>query len=296
MPPSDAQTPVDSRPISGIDHALIGVADLDKARDTFNRLGFTTTPRGRHIGWGTGNYTVMFENDYIELLGVVDPSQYIHGLDAFLESGEGLLNVALATADAEASFRWLQQNGIETAAPEHLQRLLETEGGDSTLQFRNLHLPPEITPGLKTFACEHLTRDMVWRPEWLSHPNGATGISAVTVVMESLDGLKASYARLFGDDAVSGDERKGHVNVDTGNDELWFVTPKTFPQRHYDRKLDPRMTLPGLAALTLTVTDPQVAALYLSGQQVAYEREYDGTITLASDEACGVLLEFAAAS
>ena len=296
MSQGDAETAGDMRPISGIDHALIGVADLDKARDAYNRLGFTTTPRGRHVGWGTGNYTIMFENDYVELLGVIDPTQYIHGLDTFLETGEGLLNVALGTKDAEAAFRWLQQNGIDVSPPEYLQRLMETDGGDSTLQFKNLYLPPDVTPGLKTFACEHLTRDMVWRPEWLSHPNGASGISAVTVVMKSLDGVKDNYVRLFGEAAVSGDERRGNINVDTGNDELWFVTPKSFPERHYDKQLDRRLPLPCLAALTLTVNDPQVAALYLSGQQVAFEREVDGTVIVASQEACGVLLEFAAAS
>ena len=286
----------DLRPISGIDHAIVGVADLDGARDAYSRLGFTTTPRGRHIGWGTGNYTIMFQHDYVELLGVIDPSQYIHGLDRFLVTGEGLLNVALATEDAEAAFRWLQQAGIDAAPPESLQRILETEGGDSTLRFKNLHLPMNVTPGLKTFACEHLTRDMVWRPEWLSHPNGATGISAVTVVMESLDGVKDAYVRLFGAAAVSGEERRGNVIVDSGNDELWFVTPKTFPERHYDKTLDPHLPLPRLAALTLTVNEPQVAALYLSGQQVAFERETDGTVIVAAEEACGVLLEFAAES
>ncbi|MEK9660881.1 MAG: VOC family protein, partial [Alphaproteobacteria bacterium] len=275
------------RPINGIDHALVGVGDLDGARDAYARLGFTTTPRGRHIGWGTGNYTIMFEHDYVELLGVIDPSQYIHGLDKFLETGEGLLNVALATEDAEAAFRWLQQAGVDIAPPESLQRLLELEEGDTTLRFKNLHLPPAITPGLKTFACEHLTRDMVWRPEWLSHPNGATGISAVTVVVESLDGVRDAYTRLFGADAVTGDEKRGSLTVYTGNDDLWFVTPKAFPDRHYDKQLDPRLPLPRLAALTLTVYDPQVTALYLSGQGVAFERETDGTVIVASEEACG---------
>ena len=114
-------------PIAGIDHALIGVADLELARSSFERLGFTTSPRGRHIGWGTGNYTIMFEHDYVELLGVIDPSQYIHGLDKFLETGEGLLNVALATKDAHASHQWLQEQSIDAAAPENLQRLLESD-------------------------------------------------------------------------------------------------------------------------------------------------------------------------
>ncbi len=51
-------------------------------------LGFTLTPRGRHIGWGTGNYCIMLESGYIELLGVVDPSQFLNNLDGFLKKRE----------------------------------------------------------------------------------------------------------------------------------------------------------------------------------------------------------------
>lgn len=281
------------RPIAGIDHALIGVADLERARASFERLGFTLTPRGRHVGWGTGNYTIMFEHDYVELLGVVDTTQYIHGLDGFLETGEGLLNVALATDDAEASFRWMQEQDIDAAPPENLKRVLEAEGGDEVLEFRNVHFPPELTPGLKTFACEHLTPEKVRRPSWLSHPNGANGITEVTIVMESLEGVRDAYIRLFGEDAVSGDERKGNITVDTGRDELWFVTPKTFPKRHYDKTVDPGLSLPRLAALTLSVADPQVTAMYLTGQQVAFERDNTGAVLVSSEEACGTFLVFA---
>lgn len=284
---------VTDRPITGIDHALIGVADLERARESFERLGFTTTPRGRHIGWGTGNYTIMFERDYVELLGVIDPTQYIHGLDKFLETGEGLLNVALGSDDAEASYRWFQAQGVNAAPAERLQRLLEVDGGDETLQFRNVHLPRDLTPGLNTFACEHLTPDEIRRPSWLSHPNGANGIAEVTIVMENLDGVRAAYERLFGEEAVSGDERKGHITVDAGRNELWFVTPKTFPERYYDKTIDPELGLPRLAALTLSVADPQVTAMYLSGQQVAFERDSTGAVIVSSEEACGTFLVFA---
>lgn len=293
MSDANGHDTVTDRPIAGVDHALIGVADLDAARDTFTRLGFTISPRGRHIGWGTGNYTIMFEYDYVELLGVIDPSQYIHRLDEFLETGEGLLNVALGTTDADAAFGWLQAQGVDAAPPEQLQRLLETEEGDETLRFRNVYIPNDITPGLNTFACEHLTPEKLRRPSWLSHPNGARRISEVTIVMETLDGVRDCYIRLFGEDAVSGDERKGNITVDTGRDELWFVTPKTFPERHYDKTIDESLPLPRLAALTLEVADTQTTALYLSGQQVAFERDSTDAVIVSSEEACGTFLVFA---
>src|SRR3954462_7975010 len=94
--------------ITGIDHTLVGVRDLDAARKAWETLGFTLTPRGRHIGWGTGNYCVMFRDDYVELLGIVDPTQFLNRLDPLLEArGEGFLGLAFAAAsssDVHAAF------------------------------------------------------------------------------------------------------------------------------------------------------------------------------------------------
>ena len=56
-----------SGPITGIDHALVGVRDLEAARRAYRHLGFMVSPRGRHIGWGTANYCVMLPDSYIEL-------------------------------------------------------------------------------------------------------------------------------------------------------------------------------------------------------------------------------------
>ena len=281
------------RPITGIDHALIGVSDLKAARLSYERLGFTVTPRGRHIGWGTENHTVMFENDYLELIGVADPTKQIHNLDKFLINGDGLLNVVLGTSDADATSSWFKQQSAQAEEAKDLQRVLKIDEHEEILDFRYVFLPPELSPGLQTFASQHLSPDKVRRPAWLSHPNGARSISEVTVVMENLDGVSEAYSNLFGSEAVSGEERKGSITVDTGNDELWFVTPKTFPERHYDKTFNDDLPLPRLAALTLTVADPQVTALFLSGQQVNFERDSSEAVIVSSEEACGVFLVFA---
>ena len=60
--------------IAGIDHALVGVRDLEQARATFERLGFRTTPLGRHLGRGSGEHRLMFADDHVELCGVIDPA------------------------------------------------------------------------------------------------------------------------------------------------------------------------------------------------------------------------------
>ena len=48
--------------------------------------------------------------------------------------------------------------------------------------------PPGSTPAKiamgRVYFCEHLTPELVWRPEWQSHPNGARAIARVIVATD----------------------------------------------------------------------------------------------------------------
>jgi catechol 2,3-dioxygenase-like lactoylglutathione lyase family enzyme len=50
--------------ILGIDHVVILARDLEHARQTYARLGFTLTPRGYHT-LGSQNHCIMFERDAV---------------------------------------------------------------------------------------------------------------------------------------------------------------------------------------------------------------------------------------
>ena len=107
--------------IGGIDHAIIGVHELEPALQTYRRLGFTLSPRGRHIGRGTANYCIMFEQDYLELRGIVDANQFVAGLDKFLEAGEGAAGLVFSTGNAEDCREVLMQAGISMLAQANVQ-------------------------------------------------------------------------------------------------------------------------------------------------------------------------------
>src|SRR3546814_2200292 len=74
--------------IVGLDHTVLAASDLEAARETYRRLGFTLTPRGRHIGWATGNYCIMFPRNYLELLGIAEPGGFTAGLEETLKRSE----------------------------------------------------------------------------------------------------------------------------------------------------------------------------------------------------------------
>ena len=77
--------------IIGIDHAVVAVKDLDQAAANWKRLGFTLSPRGTHSEkMGSGNYTIMLDPDYIELLGVLKETEHNIPMREFLaRRGEG---------------------------------------------------------------------------------------------------------------------------------------------------------------------------------------------------------------
>src|SRR5271170_2345598 len=116
--------------IAGIDHIIVAVRDLEAARANWTRLGFTSTPRGRHIGQGTANYCIMFGCDYLELLGFVERDEHAHRLETFLAQREGPMSIAFAPEhDAEATRAALAANGLHPSEPRDLGRALELPEG-----------------------------------------------------------------------------------------------------------------------------------------------------------------------
>ncbi len=277
--------------LSGIDHVIVGVRDLEQARATYERLGFRVTPRGRHVGWGTANYCLMFANDYVELLGIVDPDRFTNNLDRFLEEREGLLSIVLHTSDPEATRDAWRGAGLEPAEVAELGRLLEPE---TELRFQNVMLAAEATGGVPMFACAHLTPGPMRAPEWLRHPNGAIRIRSVTVVAEDPAACWEPMARVFGTTRLTDTDDTLAVHTGRGG-VILIVTPDDLEVLHPELEAVGADQDPVIAALTLWVADPDATAAFLDRQGVPYRRDAAGAVGIAPEHTHGVLLEFTAA-
>ena len=187
--------------ITGIDHVIVGVHDLEAAAEAWRRLGFVCTPKGRHDTWPTANTCVMLAGDYIEILGKAGPGEAM-GLDGFLARREGLMGLAWATDDADAAFAAFQAAGQAGEPPKDLSRSLDLPEGETRLRFRLTHPSPSAPLGLAGFACQHVTPGPMRRPEWLAHANTARRIRAVTVAVDDPAAVADAYRDLLGDAAV----------------------------------------------------------------------------------------------
>ncbi|CAA7619395.1 VOC family protein [Magnetospirillum sp. SS-4] len=275
--------------ITGLDHVIIAVRDLDAAAETFRRLGFTLSSRGNHAEWGTANLCLMFGDDYLELLAAVAEGGPAERVRAFTREREGLMGLVFASDDAAADSRRL---GL--GEPGGLSRTVETASGPQLARFVAQPLPPEATPGVGSFLCQHLTPEVLRQPGWLDHPNGAVGIASVTALVADPVGLMPAWDRLIGPAASTATDET--VTVHTGTSLVFLCRPDDLDQLHPEADEEPVPPPPAMVAMTITVSDTDAAARLLAANGIGFGRDAGGTIRIPRSEACGVFIEMVSAA
>jgi catechol 2,3-dioxygenase-like lactoylglutathione lyase family enzyme len=248
--------------LQGIDHVVIAVNDIAQSAASYRRLGFTLTPQGRHTT-GSENHCIMFEHDYFELLSAPVAHPVTRYYREFVAQGEGLAALALATDDARGFHDELAADGIAVDPPVDFSRPVKLGNGTLDAAFRITQLAPEATPAGKVFACQHFTRELVWRPEYRKHANQALGLAGVAAVVDAaqLDSLAGRYAAVFGTTPHPGELGGApHSDVATGDTPIRFTTAAGLAQ-----------LLPGVPAPTRR--QPCFAALFFRTASVAAARK-----------------------
>ena len=275
--------------INGIDHVVIVVRDLDAARDAFRKMGFSVTPRGYHT-LGSQNHCVMFGHDYIELLwspeGSPHPSRQYY--TEFARAGAGLAAIALKTDNARGAYTEMLWAGFAPSDPVDFSRPVEVPEGKRDARFRVSMAARGSTPGGQMFVVEHFTRDLVWRPEYQRHANGATEIAAVAIVADDVASTARPYERLFARKAESIAEG---LKIHTGDAQLAFMTARSLAARLPDVRISARPA-PLMAALFVRVANRDAAEAALTAGGLKPARMPDGSVALGADVAHGVALVF----
>ncbi|HOA92985.1 MAG TPA: VOC family protein [Quisquiliibacterium sp.] len=277
------------RHVAGLDHLVIAVHDLERAARAWRRLGFTLSPPGTHSAhMGTGNFTIMFGDDYLELLGVLAPTPQNAPMRAFLERGEGVDRAAFTALDAAAGVSELQALGIAATGPLDFGRPVDLPGGGrAEARFRTMYWPTGERPGgMRLFACQHLTRDAVWIPELQRHANGARGIARVELLARDPRATAQHLGRLIDQAPVA--EPDGAWRVASGGTRGDFVVlDRARLRARYPGVATDALSDDGAAAIVLRVDDVQRAAATLG--DVPFTR-VGSSLVVPSTHASGLLL------
>lgn len=205
-----------------LDHAVINVAEqLNLAGQQFRRLGFHLTPRGHH-SLGSSNHLAIFGENYLELLGY-EPGN-AHTRTDLWQAPLGLSGLVWKTQDASAVYDHLQQQNIAGSAPAEFFRPVELNDGTSpNARFRTVPLAASRVPNGRSFFCQHLTPELVWRNEWQNHPNGVADITGFVISSAHPQEAAKVYGELFGAHVLQTQSQE--VTLRAGRATIRFITP-----------------------------------------------------------------------
>ena len=275
--------------VIGIDHAVVMVRDLDQAAATWKKLGFTISPRGTHSAhMGSGNYTIMLDPDYIELLGVLAPTEHNAPARAFLDKREGIERIAFTAVDSADGAEEIRARGYPPIGPTDFERPVTMPDGKlAAAKFRTFQWPVAEAPGgVRIFACQHKTRETVWIPELMTHANGAKRLREVLLVAEEPAKEAAHLSRMIDRDAREGAD--GSVVVPSGGNRADFVfLTKAQLGRRYPEV--PLAILPERGAAGLVIAADLAAAEQALGATAVRS---GGSICVSPALANGTLLAF----
>lgn len=273
-------------PVFGIDHVQVVVRELEMAKRTWARLGFTPTPRGRHLNRGSGNYCLMLREGYIELIGVIDPALPTSNLDAHLAHGPGLIGLAFGAPSGGEAAEHLAKAGLAPTGPTRLERIIERDGVDARLGFDIVNLPDGAVPGFRTFVCCHLSEKEVREPAWLDHPNGAVATSGFVVAAADPVPVLDGFRRIFGAAAI-----RGRV-VETGRERIEVVAPEELEAVYPGVRAKPGRPLPCLVGMSVRVEDLRRCKAVLEATGVDPKPGPGGSLLVPADEATGTVVAF----
>jgi catechol 2,3-dioxygenase-like lactoylglutathione lyase family enzyme len=277
--------------ILGADHVVVTVRDLDAAATEWRKLGFTLSPRGTHSPqMGSGNYTIMFGEDYLELLGVLQETEQNKPTRDFLKNREGIERTAFTTDNAAAGAAELEARGLKPLGPVHFGRPVDLPGGGTgEAKFNVFRWPLAESPGgMRIFACQHLTRNTVWIPELQKHANGASRIVAIEILSADPKVAAGHMSRLI-DEPVSSANGIWRVHSGGKRADFLFYDAGSFAKR-YPAAVRAGAAPEGAAALVIGTTDLTAATKALGSVGVAH----DGIVSAPASAANGTVVSFVA--
>lgn len=267
-----------------LDHVVVNArTGLDRAEARFRALGFHLTPRGHHT-LGSINHLAMFGADYLELIGVPEEAAARRPEVALAPSG--LNGLVFRSEDIEATHRHLAAVDAAGDPPREFSRPVTlADGSTHDACFRTVAVRPGVFPAGRLYFCQHLTPELLWRPEWQKHPNGATGFAElVAVAAAEVDprALAARVAEVAGaaPTALAADGARVAL---PGGCELSFLTLAAYRARfgRLARAIDGRGAM--LGALVFTAADPAPVAGYAASAG-AEHAPFEGGLALALDD------------
>jgi len=212
-----------------LDHAIIGVYDLETAIQNYADMGFTVLQGGEHADGATHNALISFQDgSYIELLAPTGrpASGGAMSFLSLLDDGEGILGYALLSDDLDADVAEIRARGITIGDVK--------TGGRMTPEGVNLEWKSAMIDGTRS---PFFVQDVTPREDRVStdvadttHPNQVNSISELSFVSDDLSKMVDFYKAILGEE---GQRFEDDVIFAVGKTTLALSSAKRREQREH---------------------------------------------------------------
>jgi catechol 2,3-dioxygenase-like lactoylglutathione lyase family enzyme len=281
----------------GIDHLVLCVRDLERARDVYRRLGFTLTPPVRHP-FGTGNSLIQLaDRSFLELLTVFEPEAIPPMRPGFFSFGaynrdflarqEGCSMLVLDTENAEADARAFRTAGLGDFAPFHFERPAKLPDGTVAKVAFSLAfaLDPRL-PDAAFFTCRQHAPEVFWKAEYQRHENGAVAMDEVALAAPEPLALAGTLEALT---QIPAESTPDGLLVRTGRGGVRALTPGAFRRRYAGAEPPPLGAGARFAGCRLAVEDLAAMRARLDAAGIRF-RQAQGCLVIPPAQAFGLAL------
>lgn len=265
-----------------LDHVAHFVPHMDNAAPALETLGFTLTPfsaqshrlepGGPLMAAGTANRCLMFKRGYVECLTPTGDTPLATQLRGAMQRYTGVHLLAFGTAAPELDHARLAAQGFAPLAPVALQREIATPAGDATARFTVVRVPPDKMAEGRVQFCQQHTPELLWQPQWLTHANRATALTAAFICTADPAETAARYARFTGLAAAGAGD---NWYLDTARGRLLFSAPSVI-KRVFNIEPSALPWIAGyvLASSNMAATRKYIAATHFAHGDLAHQRSY----------------------
>jgi hypothetical protein len=270
-----------------LDHVVINVmGQLDEAAAQYVRLGFQLTERGHHT-LGSSNNLAIFGTNYLELLGFL-PGSETKRADLWTYP-PGLSGLVFKSVEADLVYSTLKDRGVPVQEPLSFARPVDLPGGVQDARFKVIRVSGDDVQNGRTFFCHHDTPQLVWRPEWQVHPNGAAEIVEFAIASNDPARTASLYQRMFGAPLLQ--PAGGGVSFKAGAATIYVLDPAAIAERYAGAALTSADGSDRMVALVFKVASLDTPRAVFDGAGIPF-RPYAGGIIVSHADAANVALGF----
>lgn len=265
-------------------HVGVINTNLHILAERYEKLGFllspVSTPRiviepgGEPTALGVGNRHAIFEENFLELLGIVDPQQWAsipkekigpYNIDLPLTRYQGLHVMHFGTDHIEWVKERFHQQEIPCSAIKNFQRNVQTDAGEQTMRARTLAFAPSITPEGLVQVAQTDTPSLVFQPQYMVHSNGALALTELVLCCTHPREYVSKYEQLTGHKGF--EMKDNYFIIDLGRSSIIVLTAADLGN------IVPGFTppaIPFMAAITVETSDLQLTGNVLLKNDVPF--------------------------